>query len=152
MQLRVANENDIADLVNLGQRLIDEAPNYSERPFNPEALKQNLQSVLDSTGTIFIVVSGSNIVGGIVCLTTKDWFNDDLIAFEQVLYVKPEYRVTRAPLMLIDAFVEWAKSMNADRIQCGTTTGIQTKGCLRLYKKFGFREHGVVLDMGLKND
>lgn len=152
MQLRVANENDIADLVEMGRQLITEAPNYSERPFNGEALKQNLQSVLDGTGAIFVVISNSNIVGSIVCLTTKDWFNDDLIAFEQVLYVKPEYRGTRAPLMLIDAFVEWAKSMNADRIQCGTTTGIQTKGCLRLYKKFGFREHGVVLDMGLKND
>ena len=81
---------------------------------------------------------------------TKDWFSDQLIAFEQVFYVKPKYRSTRAAIQLIDAFVEWAKSMNVDRVQCGTTTGIQTKGCLRLYERFGFREYGTLLDLELK--
>lgn len=152
MQLRVADEKDIVDLVAIGQQFIAEAPHYAKRPFHQDALEQNLQFVLNGAGTIFIVESHAQIVGGIVCLITKDWFNDDLIAFEQVFYVKPAFRATRAALMLLDAFIEWAKAMHADRVQCGTTTGIRTKGCSKFYKKFGFCEYGMVFDMGLKND
>lgn len=150
MKIRIADENDIADLVKMGQQFIQEAPNYSTRTIQPKALEQNLLNVIDGDGAIFVVELDSIIVGGIVCATTKDWFNDDLIAFEQVFYVDPEYRATSAPLLLIDAFLEWAKSMKADRVQCGTTTGIQTKGCLRLYERFGFRVYGTLLDMELQ--
>lgn len=150
MKIRIADENDIADLLKMGQQFIYEAPNYSTRIIQPEALKQNLLNVIDGDGAIFVVELDSIIVGGIVCATTKDWFNDDLIAFEQVFYVDPEYRATSAALLLIDAFLEWAKSMQADRVQCGTTTGIQTKGCLRLYERFGFRVYGTLLDMELQ--
>lgn len=150
MNLRVAEQNDIAELVAMGQQFIKEAPNYSNRSIEPKALEQNLNQIIDGNGAIFIVELNNIAVGGIVCATTRDWFSDQLIAFEQVFYVKPEYRATRAAIQLIDAFVEWAKSMNADRVQCGTTTGIQTKGCLRLYERFGFREYGTLLDLELK--
>ena len=89
------------------------------------------------------------LTGGIVCLTTKDWFNNQVIAFEQVFYVVPEYRSTQSAFLLIDSFVSWAKHMNAGRVQCGTTTGINTQSCVRLYKHFGFKEHGTLLDMEL---
>ena len=150
MNLRVAEQNDIAELVAMGQQFIKEAPNYSNRSIEPKALELNLSQIINGDGAIFLVELNNVTVGGIVCAMTKDWFSDQLIAFEQVFYVKPEYRATRAAIQLIDAFVEWAKSMNADRVQCGTTTGIQTKGCLRLYERFGFREYGTLLDLELQ--
>lgn len=150
MNLRVAEQNDIAELVAMGQQFIKEAPNYLGRTIQTKALEQNLTAIINGDGAIFLVELNNTIIGGIVCATTKDWFSDQVVAFEQVFYVKPEYRATRAAIQLIDAFVEWAKSMNADRVQCGTTTGIQTKGCLRLYERFGFREYGTLLDLELK--
>lgn len=149
MLLRTAKLPDVPALVALGQSFIQEAPNYSSRDFDANALLQNLESVINGLGAVFIVESDQKIIGGIVCLTTQDWFNNDVIAFEQVFYVQPEYRASRAPLFLIDAFLNWAKHMGASRIQCGTTTGINTKGCLRLYEHFGFREYGTLLDMEL---
>lgn len=150
MKLRVATQEDIAELVAMGQQFIKEAPNYSGRTIQTKALEQNLTAIINGDGAIFLVELNNITVGGIVCATTNDWFSDQVIAFEQVFYVKPEYRATRAALLLLDAFVEWAKSMNADRVQCGTTTGIQTKGCLRLYERFGFREYGTLLDLELQ--
>lgn len=150
MQVRSAKLPDLPALVALGQKFISEAPNYSSRHFDANALRQNLEGVVNGQGVIFVVEAGTEIVGGIVCLTTKDWFNDDVIAFEQVFYISPAYRTTQASFLLIDAFIAWSKNMGASRIQCGTTTGINTRGCIRLYERFGFTKYGTVLDMELK--
>ncbi len=150
MQVRSAKLPDVPALVALGQEFISEAPNYSNRKFDANALRQNLESVVNGQGAIFVVEAGTEIVGGIVCLTAKDWFNDDVIAFEQVFYISPTYRTTQASFLLIDAFIAWSKNMGASRIQCGTTTGINTRGCIRLYERFGFTKYGTVLDMELK--
>ena len=149
MQVRSAKLPDVPALVALGQEFISEAPNYSNRKFDANALRQNLESVVNGQGTIFVVEAGTEIVGGIVCLTAKDWFNDDVVAFEQVFYISPTYRTTQASFLLIDAFIAWSKNMGASRIQCGTTTGINTRGCIRLYERFGFTKYGTVLDMEL---
>lgn len=149
MQVRSAKLPDVPALVALGQEFISEAPNYSSRKFDANALRQNLESVVNGQGAIFVVEVGAEIVGGIVCLTTKDWFNDDVIAFEQVFYISPTYRTTQASFLLIDAFIAWSKNMGASRIQCGTTTGINTRGCIRLYERLGFTQYGTVLDMEL---
>ena len=149
MQVRSAKLPDVPALVALGQEFISEAPNYSSRKFDANALRQNLESVVNGQGAIFVVEAGTEIVGGIVCLTAKDWFNDDVIAFEQVFYISPTYRTTQASFLLIDAFIAWSKNMGASRIQCGTTTGIKTRGCMRLYERLGFTQYGTVLDMEL---
>ena len=149
MQVRSAKLPDVPALVALGQEFISEAPNYSNRKFDANALRQNLESVVNGQGAIFVVEAGTEIVGGIVCLTAKDWFNDDVIAFEQVFYISPTYRTTQASFLLIDAFIAWSKNMGASRIQCGTTTGINTRGCIRLYERLGFTQYGTVLDMEL---
>lgn len=152
MKIRVATLEDIPMLVELGQQFILEAPNYSGRTINIDVLTENFKEIINGSGCIFIAELGSFAIGGIVCSSTKDWFDGQTVAFEQVFYVKPEYRATNAAINLLSVFIEWAELIKADRVQVGTTTGIQTKGCLRLYKKFGFREHGIVLDMELGND
>lgn len=150
MRVRPANLSDVPELVKLGQSFIQEAPNYQIRPFDADALRLNLKNVVNGQGAIFVVEDQDDIAGGIVCLTSKDWFNNDVIAFEQVFYIKPAYRTSRASFLLLDAFIAWSKHMGASRIQCGTTTGINTRGCIRLYEHFGFTKYGTVLDLELK--
>jgi GNAT superfamily N-acetyltransferase len=150
MRVSAATLSDVPELVKLGQSFIQEAPNYHSRAFDADALTLNLESVLKGQGSIFVVEVQDEIVGGIVCLTSKDWFNNDVIAFEQVFYIKPAYRTSRASFLLLDAFIAWSRNMGASRIQCGTTTGINTRGCIRLYEHFGFTQYGTVLDLELK--
>ena len=152
MRLRTASISDIPILILIAQGFIKEAPNYQSRELDIKALEENLRTIIDGVGAVFVAEKGEQIVGGIVCITTKDWFNNQVIAFEQVFYVLPEYRATRAPLMLIDAFISWARHMGASRVQSGTTTGISTKGCVRLYEHFGFIQHGILLDLELGNE
>lgn len=149
MQVRTATLKDMPSLLTMARQFILEAPNYSSRELNEDALEENLAAVIRGQGAIFVTEHKDALTGGIVCLTTKDWFNNQVIAFEQVFYVVPEYRSTQSAFLLIDSFVSWAKHMNAGRVQCGTTTGINTQGCIRLYNHFGFKEHGTLLDMEL---
>ena len=149
MIVRPATLDDLPDLLEIARQFIQEAPNYSSRELDEQALTENLSQVIQGAGTVFVAVQDHEIAGGIVCLTTKDWFNNQIIAFEQVFYVKPEYRGTRAALLLIDVFLNWSRQMGAGRVQCGTTTGINTESCVRLYKHFGFNEYGILLDMEL---
>ena len=149
MQVRPATLKDMPSLLAMARQFILEAPNYSGRELNENALEANLTAVIQGQGAIFVTEHKDALTGGIVCLTTKDWFNNQIIAFEQVFYVVPEYRSTQSALLLIDSFVSWAKHMNAGRVQCGTTTGINTDGCVRLYKHFGFNEYGILLDLEL---
>ena len=149
MQVRPATLKDMPSLLAMARQFILEAPNYSGRELNENALEANLTAVIQGQGAIFVTEHKDVLTGGIVCLTTKDWFNNQIIAFEQVFYVVPEYRSTQSALLLIDSFVSWSKHMNAGRVQCGTTTGINTDGCVRLYKHFGFNEYGILLDLEL---
>ena len=149
MQVRPATLKDMPSLLAMARQFILEAPNYSGRELNEDALEENLTAVIRGQGAIFVTEHKDALTGGIVCLTTKDWFNNQIIAFEQVFYVVPEYRSTQSALLLIDSFVSWAKHMNAGRVQCGTTTGINTQSCVRLYNHFGFNEYGILLDLEL---
>ena len=149
MQVRTATLKDMPSLLAMARQFILEAPNYSGRELNENALEANLTAVIQGQGAIFVTEHKDALTGGIVCLTTKDWFNNQIIAFEQVFYVVPEYRSTQSALLLIDSFVSWSKHMNAKRVQCGTTTGISTDGCVRLYRHFGFTEYGILMDLEL---
>ena len=130
MQVRPATLKDMPSLLAMARQFILEAPNYSGRELNENALEANLTAVIQGQGAIFVTEHKDVLTGGIVCLTTKDSFNNQIIAFEQVFYVVPEYRSTQSALLLIDSFVSWSKHMNAKRVQCGTTTGISTDGCV----------------------
>lgn len=151
MKLRVATVHDIPTLVEFGESFIQESPNYQARPYDNSKVANHFNSLIKH-GALFVVEENSVICGGFAGGIGSDWFNGQKIAFDYVMYVKPEYRKTRAAYLLIDAFVNWARIMKADRIQCGTTTGVESKGCIRLYKHFGFTEFGTVLDLELKHE
>ncbi|MEN8419336.1 GNAT family N-acetyltransferase [Acinetobacter baumannii] len=151
MKLRVATLNDIPTLVEFGKSFIDEAPNYQNRHYCPESAEDHFKKLLKE-GVIFVVEHNGVLCGGFAGGIGKDWFNNQKIAFDYVMYVKPDFRKTRVAYMLVTAFINWAKILKADRIQCGTTTGVESLGCIRLYKHFGLREYGTVLDMELAHD
>ena len=150
MQVRVATLPDVPAMVALGGEFIKEAPNYKSRPYIAENAAKHFTNLIKGGGAIFLIEHDEQIIGGFVGRIGGDWFNNTKIAFDDCLYVKPEFRKSRAAYMLIQAFIRWAQLMGADRIQCGTTTGVESNSCIRLYKHFGFTEYGTVLDLELK--
>jgi GNAT superfamily N-acetyltransferase len=150
MRVRVATLPDVPAMVALGGEFIKEAPNYQNRPYIPVNAAKHFTSLIKGGGVIFLIEHRKQIIGGFVGRIGGDWFNNTKIAFDDVLYVKPEFRKSKAAYMLIKSFISWATLMGASRIQCGTTTGVESEACIRLYKHFGFTEYGTILDMELK--
>lgn len=149
MRVRTAKLPDVPALVALGQEFIKEAPNYQNRPYMTDKAAEHFTQLINGGGVIFIVEQDQEIMGGFAGRIGGDWFNKTKIAFDDVMYVKPEFRKTRAAYVLIQTFIGWAAAMGVNRIQCGTTTGVESRACIRLYEHFGFTQYGTVLDMEL---
>lgn len=149
MKIRVATVEDIPTLVQFGESFMQESPHYQQRSYGLKKAEKHFKQTL-KTGALFIAEQNGVICGGFAGGTGKDWFNNEKIAFDYVMYVKPEYRKTRAAYLLVQAFLNWAQIIGADRVQCGTTTGVESRGCIRLYEHFGLSEYGTVLSMELK--
>ena len=149
MRVRTAKLPDVPALVALGQEFIKEAPNYQKRPYMADKAAEHFTHLINGGGVIFIVEQDQEIMGGFAGRVGGDWFNKTKIAFDDVMYVKPEFRKTRAAYVLIQTFIGWAAAMGVNRIQCGTTTGVESRACIRLYEHFGFTQYGTVLDMEL---
>lgn len=149
MRVRTAKLPDVPALVALGQEFIKEAPNYQKRPYMADKAAEHFTHLINGGGVIFIVEQDKEIMGGFAGRVSGDWFNNTKIAFDDVMYVKPEFRKTRAAYVLIQTFIGWAAAMGVNRIQCGTTTGVESRACIRLYEHFGFTQYGTVLDMEL---
>lgn len=148
MHVRAATLQDVETLVEFGKRLTQESPIFSKQGFNESGARELFELLIRRYGSIFIVSDEyNNPVGGIIGAINTDWRTGHKIAFEQGVYVLPEYRCSNAAKSLINAFVGWSKLQNADRIQLGTMSGIQAEKVVKLYESLGFELCGYVLEM-----
>ncbi|MGK7779207.1 GNAT family N-acetyltransferase, partial [Acinetobacter baumannii] len=88
-----------------------------------------------------------NPVGTVIGVIETDWRTGHKLAFEQGVYVLPEYRKSNIAKLLVNTFIGWAQLKNADRIQIGTMTGIHADKTVKLYESLGFNLIGYVLEM-----
>ncbi len=148
MHVRTAILRDLDTLVDFGKRLTSESPRFQHQGFDEDRAVQLFTHLIEKLESIFIVYDEyDNPVGAIIGCIDTDWRTGQRLAFEQGLYVLPEYRATGSATELVNYFVDWAKINNADRIQLGTITGIHADKTVQLYEKLGFDLIGFVLEM-----
>lgn len=151
MHVRPATLADIPDMLEFGQRLVTESPTYAQRGFDPIKAAAHFENLIagPAAGVIFVVEIEGAIVGGFAGGINEDWQSHHKLAFDYVLYVLPDCRKTGAGALLIEAFINWSVAMGAGRIQCGTATGINVDGTVKLYQHMGFEVVGHFLEMEL---
>ncbi|ENW15626.1 GNAT family N-acetyltransferase [Acinetobacter haemolyticus] len=148
MQVRKATLEDVVTLVDFGKRLTQESPVFLKQGFDENSAADLFAYLINKYESIFIAVDQyKNPIGTIIGVIDKDWRTGHKLAFEQGVYVLPEYRRSETAKGLINTFVEWAKLQNADRIQLGTMTGIHADKVVSLYEGLGFSLVGYVLEM-----
>lgn len=122
-----------------------EVGKHSEITYSTEKAMQSAMSSLFSPSlTLKVCVLEGKMVGFIwACVGPLFIWSEDIVAMDQILYVKPEYRGTRAGVSLIKAYLSWAKDMGAKeaRISCGS--GIHEERTNALYEKLGFLRVGA---------
>lgn len=148
MQVRAANLSDLDTLVDFGKRLTKESPIFSNQGFDEQSASDLFEYLIKKHGSIFLALDEyQNPVGAVIGVIETDWRTGHKLAFEQGVYVLPEYRKSNIAKLLVNTLIGWAQLKNADRIQIGTMTGIHADKTVKLYESLGFNLVGYVLEM-----
>lgn len=148
MRIGIADSKDIGVLLDFAKRLTNESETFKRQGLDEDRAVHFFKHIIEKLESIFIVYDEfDNEIGCLIGLIDVDWRTGQRLAFEQGVYILPEYRSTGAGTLLVQYFVEWAKQNNADRIQIGTMTGIHVDRTVSLYESLGFELAGFVLEM-----
>lgn len=148
MQVRAATLSDLDTLVDFGKRLTKESPIFSKQGFDELSASDLFEYLIKKHGSIFLALDEyQNPVGAVIGVIETDWRTGQKLAFEQGVYVLPEYRKSNIAKLLVNTLIGWAQLKNADRIQIGTMTGIHADKTVKLYESLGFNLVGYVLEM-----
>ncbi|QBJ01044.1 hypothetical protein [Aeromonas phage MJG] len=143
MIVRQATMLDILTLAQLAADYSEEAKKHSNFPFDAEYAMNSMARSLMTDGAAFICFRDNEPVGFLWgFLSTLPWSRAK-IAFDVILYVKPECRGGRSALKLFSAYEEWAKKNGAVEIQISVASGIHEEATGRLYERLGYNHLGT---------
>jgi GNAT superfamily N-acetyltransferase len=143
--IRRATSADVQSLVQLGAMMHAESPRHSRLAYSPRKVAAMIQHMLvRPMGAIVLVAeSAGGLEGAAVAYIDSEWYSEDAIAQEIVLYVVPERRGGLTAARLIAQMDAWARSMGARWLQAGSTTGIAMDRTIDLYEHLGFSRAAV---------
>lgn len=140
MRLRKATQEDIHAIVGMGPGMIAES-SFAGMSYSPEKVAR----AITECGFACVAVDGDVVAGVILGDIVAPWFSEDRMGTERVLYVRPEYRGTRAALMLVKAWIVWCWECGAKQIRPGTSA--TSEAADRLYRAIEFEPAGTLYVM-----
>lgn len=144
MKTRRANLLDIITIAPLAVDYSKEAQKHDEFPFDLEYSMNQIATSMLNGGAVFLVFDSSNEVVGLLWgfCSYMPWCKRK-IASDVILYVKPEYRGTRAAYDLCRAYEQWAIDEGAVAIQLSIASGIHEEVTGRFYTRLGYNMIGT---------
>ena len=123
--------------------LIKEETRYANRDLKIGKIEQlfNLQFQVDNMKVIYCCHTEKDLdllVGFGAFIVSPQFFGDDLVGQDLMIWVHKLYRGSSAFYRIVKAYEQWAKSQNAVEICLSTSTGVDTQGTSRLYTKLGY--------------
>jgi len=105
--------------------------------------KHKILNLFKSDNTVFfIVIKNNKIVGFILAVAHEYFFSNRKRVSDLGLYVLPEYRGSRAALMLIKALETWSKEIGVDDLHLGQTSAVNMDKTRQFYERLGYKTVG----------
>ena len=145
MDIRIGTLDDKEQLWELAQRAHRET-RYGRFPMDRNFVDfQYTYGVThpNEQTTIVADVEG-RVVGFLMAYCRCFWFGPSRSAYDLMLYVHPDHRSSSAAPRLVQAYVNWAKSVGAEDIWIGSSTGIREHDVGRFFERMGFNRIGGV--------
>lgn len=121
-----------------------------ELTFNEARLRASFHSYLETAAvTCWVAEDLSGIVGFLASSFYEYRAFDGLFTTQEVLFVKPVKRGTRAAAMLMCQMIEWSRMLGAKEIVGGNDTNFNSERTARFLSKFGFECVGFTMRKGL---
>jgi GNAT superfamily N-acetyltransferase len=135
-------QQHIEDLISMGRVFAAEAGPHLD--FDPDEVRSACNVVLNDFDreffNFFIAYKDDEPVGFIYAICGKYLFNKQRYAQQELIYVRPAYRGTRAFLKLVKAFEEWARLRSSIEIWMGSAHSKQFSDIL---PRIGYPEAGT---------
>lgn len=119
---------------------------YPDFPFDQHTADSALTDSLQKAApTVFVAVEKDHILGFLAASIMEYWFTTGIYVSQDVLYVRPDKRGTRAAVKLIKKFIQWGDMLGAREHIFGTLTGFQPERTAKLFEHCGARRVGHYL-------
>lgn len=151
MLVRLALESDEQAVVDMARANIAET--RPDLRFNEAACRDTFRSYLATAEpTIFVVEArGRRVVGMLVGSIVEHRAAYGLFTVQEVMFVQPEHRGTRAAAELMRNFVTWSQRLGATEIIGGNDNSFRSDRMARFLGRFGFEQVGVSMRRKLTN-
>lgn len=136
--IRTATPADIPLLVVIGEAMHAESPRYRRLSYNPRKVGNLLARIVGHPDWLVLIAENGVLQGVAIACVDTEWFSDERIAQELVVYVRPDFRGSTVAPRLIIGLDAWAESKGAVYLQAGATTGVEPLRTTQLYEKLGF--------------
>ena len=144
MSARLATEADRVEFLRLGRSHAAEF--VADLGFDDEIAGQTFQAYIDTAEpTIFVVGDSGRLSGYLLAHIHGYSFTSGVFVSQELIYVVPDKRGTRAAARLIRAFIQWGEALNAKQIFFGISNNFQPERTARLFEHFGAQRVGFNL-------
>lgn len=145
MYTRLALETDIDEFVAMGKEI-----HLTTRPdlhWSEEKCRATFRQYLDTASpTIwFAVKSDQTVVGSLLADWSEYRAANGLYVTQEVLFVKPAYRGSRAASLLMKQLAAWAEQLKAHEIVGGVDNNYYPERTAKFLEHIGFQRVGYVM-------
>jgi L-amino acid N-acyltransferase YncA len=147
MKVRFAETRDMEALVDMTRRAAENRPHLTYNETRARATFADY--MLTARPALWVAESNGEIYG----LLMADFYVyrcfDGLFTTQDVLYVKPEKRGTRAAALLMRELISWSKELGAREIIGGNDNEFDSDRTAKFLSRFGFRKVGHAMQLEL---
>lgn len=144
MLVRLAIEADEDAFVELARLAVAESARHVG--FNEDRVRRTFHGYLDEAHpTIFVAERRRELIGFLMATMSEYTFADGLFTTQEVLFVRPDLRGTRAAAYLLDEFTRWSDRLGALENTGGNDNGLFTEQTARLLERRGFERVGLFM-------
>lgn len=116
---------------------------YSFLPFSAAQSEQTLRWHIDHEKALaHIICQGDNIIAFQLASLSDYIFSSATLASSLVIYVQQSARGSRAAILLMRAFIDWAMLHKADELYVGVSVDIKLDKADKFFKHLGFKYVG----------
>lgn len=144
MLVRLALESEEDEYVELTRLAVAESVRHVG--FNPDKVRETFRRYMrNAHPTIFVAEHRRELVGFLNATMSEYTFADGLYTTQEVIFVRPDQRGTRAAVLLVGEFVRWSDMLGALENTGGNDNGLLSEKTARLLEHFGFKRVGIFM-------
>jgi len=145
MRVRLALPTDEDAYVELGR--IAHAESYPEKPYREHKVRAIFSRYLTQAHpTIFVVEDKGELIALQNCTISEFPSADGLYTTQEILFVTPAKRGTRAAALLLREFTRWSDEIvGAEESTGGIDNALTPERTARFLQRFGFEEVGFFM-------